>query len=153
MRKRLHFALMAAAFFLVQHAGPALGDEGDDTLRFYLSKSDLVVVGTITSEPGGRIFEVVVVHYWCDFAVSDVLKGEDLAKKEVAVNIVRLEVADKDRLPDVKKGAKCILFLKAMPKGQILRWQSADVWFAFQRYDPLMARSLKRLAAEKPQAE
>jgi hypothetical protein len=132
-----------AAGLAVLLAAHAVGDDGDDTLRFYLGKSDLVVVGTIASEPVGVVKEAGVVHYPCDVAVTDVLKGA-APEKPLRVNIIRFERDEADTLPWLKKGARCILFLKAasgMPA-----WQTADVWFGIQPESPWMVRSLKRLA-------
>ena len=42
---------------------PVRGDSGDDTLKYYLSKSDLVVVGKITSDPIGIVDESFAPHY------------------------------------------------------------------------------------------
>src|SRR5262249_39193142 len=70
MRTAMGIALILAL------AAPAFADDSDDTLRFFLSKSDLVVVGAITSQPFGTVTEVGVVHYICDFGITQVLKGK-----------------------------------------------------------------------------
>jgi hypothetical protein len=128
-------------------AASAAADGGDDTLRFFLSKSDLVVVGKLTSEPAGVEKEAGVVNYRCQVAVSEVLKGKAATKGELTVNIIRFESAAEDKLPWFKKGATCILFLKsADPKTPA--WETADVWFGVQPSSPWMARSLKRLAGQ-----
>ncbi|HEV3255428.1 MAG TPA: hypothetical protein VG013_00985 [Gemmataceae bacterium] len=138
--------LLAFGLMLV-FAASAAADGGDDTLRFFLSKSDLVVVGTVTSDPAGVEKEAGVVNYHCRVAVSEVLKGKVSTKGELAVNIIRFESAEEDKLPYLKKGAKCILFLKsADPKTS--SWETADVWFGVQQFSPWMARSLKRLAGQ-----
>jgi hypothetical protein len=128
----------------------AHADSGDDTLRFFLSRSDLVVVVTITSDPQAIPKEAGAVHYNCNAAVAEVLKGagEASPKDELSVSIIRLEREAEDKVPYLKKGGKCILFLKSAGV-KVPYWESADVWFGVQRHSPWMARSLKRLAQEK----
>jgi hypothetical protein len=65
---------MAVALLLAL-AAPASADSGDDTLRFFLSKYDLVVLGEITSQSVGISSEAGFVNYPCDFLVAEVLKG------------------------------------------------------------------------------
>ena len=117
-------------------------DDSDDTLRFYLSKSDLVISGSITSEPIGLSSESGVVGYGCDFTVVDVLAGDVSVKgKTIKVTIGRFESDAKDKHPLVKKGSECILFLKGQG--------TTDYWFGIQQLSPSMVKSLKRLAKEK----
>jgi hypothetical protein len=124
-------------------------DTSDDTLKFYLSKSDLVVVGRIVSEVGAVIWEFGVPNYICDFEIQDVIKGdENLKDKKIKVNIMRFEMAEEDKHPLIKKDSKCILFLKKANKGNTPEWVTADVWFGIQHPFPWMIKSLKRLAKE-----
>jgi hypothetical protein len=127
----------------------AVADEGDDTLRSYLARSDLVVLGEIASEPGEFQKESGVANYVCDFRVTEVLKGTKPAGDSLTVNIRRFEMDEADRLPELKKGSKCILFLKRAEGGETPAWKTADFWFGFQRPSPWMARSLKRLAEQE----
>jgi len=125
----------------------AFADESDDTLRFYLSKSDLVVLGTIVTEPIGLSGEAGVVNYVCDFKISEVCKGDaGLQGKTVWVNIGRFEADKKDIHPLVKKDAEALLFLKKTSGEAGPHWGTADFWFGVQRPMPWMARSLARLA-------
>jgi hypothetical protein len=141
--------LLAVGLAFVLSAG-AYADSGDDTLRFFLSKSDLVVVVTITSDPQAIPKEAGAVHYNCNATVAEVLKGagEARAKEELSTSIIRLEREAEDKSPYLKKGARCILFLKSAG-AKVPYWESADVWFGVCRYSPGMARSLKRLAQAK----
>src|SRR5262249_24329833 len=127
---------------------PAFADDSDETLRFFLSKSDLVVLGEITSKPDGIVDEKGVWNYVCDFRIAEVLKGQKPGADTIRINIVRIELNNENRLPELKKGGKCILFLKKAGVGVEPAWQSADSWFGFQRPSPWMARSLKRLAGQ-----
>ena len=125
-------------------------DTSDDTLKFYLFKSDLVVVGRIVSEIGAVITELGVPNYICDFEIQDVIKGdESLIDKTIKVNIVRFEFDKEDKHPLIKKDSKCILFLKKANKGNTPAWKTADFWFGIQHPFPTMIKSLKRLAQEK----
>lgn len=54
----------------------AVADDGDETLRFYLSKSDVVALGKFASEPIGKSSEQGVVHYQADFKIARLIKGE-----------------------------------------------------------------------------
>ena len=124
-------------------------DTSDDTLKLYLSKSDLVVRGTITSEPAGIIDSDGALNYVCVFKVSDVLKGNpDLKDKTVKVSIMRFELDEKDHHPLITKGAESILFLK-QAKDSAPKWETADYWFGMQHPFPFLAKSLKRLAKEE----
>ena len=146
--KLLVFPSMLAA--LLMFAAPAAkADASDDTLKFFLSRSDLVVAGKIISEPVGIITEDGVPNYICEFHVQDVLKGDAKLKEQaIKVNIKRFERDLKDKHPLIKKDSECLLFLKrATPDTP--SWVTADFWFGVQHSSPWMARSLKRLAAEK----
>ncbi len=135
---------------LVLATGLCRADDSDDTLRLYLSKTDLVVLGTIVSEPIGEYDESGVPNYICEFKVSDVCKGDaELKGKTIRVNIKRFEMDKKDHHPLIKKDAECILFLKKEGSGTIPQWVTTDFWFGIQHPIPWMVKSLKRLAKEK----
>ena len=124
-------------------------DASNDPLKLLLSKSDLVVLGTITNEPIEIELESGVPNYICEFQVEDVLKGDTTLKgRVIAVNIMRFEMEAKDKHPLIKKGSECILFLKA-DKPHIPSWVTADFWFGVQYPSPWMARDLKQLALEQ----
>ena len=122
-------------------------DAGDDTLKFYLSRAELVVVGTIVSEPMGTIKEVGVLDYSTDFRVKGVLKGDrDLEGNTMRINIQRFEMTEKDRNPLIKKDSGCLLFLKKESDGTRPQWTTADPWFGVQWPSPSMENALKRLS-------
>ncbi len=144
--------LLALALAFVP--GVCRGDEGDDPLRVLLSRADLVVLGTIASEPMRVSFEAGVVHYPCDFQVAEVCKGDAaLEGMTLQVNIKRLEMYEKDHHPLIKKDAECILFLKKESKGTKPPWVTSDFWFGIQHPSPWMAKSLKKLASQERPAE
>jgi len=127
----------------------AFADSSDDTLKLYLAKSDVIIQGTILNEPAGVFDEDGVPNFYCEFKVSDVLKGDaNLEGTTVKVNIVRFEMDKKDHHPLIKKDAESILFLKRS-KDNVPKLETADFWFGVQHPFPWLARSLKRLAKDK----
>ncbi len=133
--------------------GIALADDGDDTLRFYLSQSDVVLLGEFTSALDAYTREAGVINYGGRFKIAEILKGDVLGQRRVGgtigVCIVRFEGSPADRLPELKQGGKCILFLKyhQQPNPYYI---TADMWFGIQPPLPKMAESLGRLANERP---
>jgi len=147
-----HLALVTL-FCAVMLPLVAVADLSDDTLRFYLSRSDVVVQGTILNEPPGEIEEVGVPDYLCEFKVSEVLKGDPTLKgAAVRVRIVRFEMGKEDHHPLISKGAEAILFLKEQ-ENSVPSLETADFWFGVQHPFPWLARSLKRLARETARDE
>ena len=142
-----HISILITTLVLLGNVCHAAGS--DDTLRLFLSKSDLVVLGTIVTEPTGVFSEAGVPNYICQFKVSDVCKGNaELKGKTIRVNIMRFEMDKKDHHPLIKKDAECILFLKNRGEGAIPQWVTTDFWFGIQQPIPWMVKSLKRLAMQ-----
>lgn len=124
----------------------AKADTSDDTLRLFLTKSDLIVDGVIASAPIGESGEAGVINYVCDFNVGDVIKGDqDLRGKTIRVSIVRFENVPADHHPLIRDQGRCRLFLRRERAGALPRWSTADFWFGVQHPFPWMARSLRRL--------
>ena len=127
-----------------------MANDSYDTLRYYLSKSELVLFGTIVNEPVGLIDEEGVVNYITDFMVKEVLKGETIISGDtLKVNIIRHELSPEDRLPLIRQHSDCILFLNKARKGDIPEWLTSDFWFAVQYPSLSLATSLKQLNQEK----
>ena len=144
-------SLFAAVFFFATPVVKA-DNNSDNTLKFFLSKSELVVLGKITTDPDAFEDEMGVVNYTCEFKVQDVLKGDaGLKGRVIKVDIIRFERDEKDKNPLIKKGGQCILFLKS-DKQSAWSWSTADFWFGVQPPSPAMAHALKRLAAKGGQA-
>jgi hypothetical protein len=142
MKKQAFFALAFLAVLPIS----IFADSGDDTLQFCLSKSDVVLLGTIMNEPAAVYTEEGVPNIICEFRVSDVLKGDGkMNGTTVSVNIKRFEADKKDHHPLIRKDAECILFLK-QTQGNIPTLETADFWFGVQHPFPWLAKSLKRLA-------
>lgn len=119
--------------------------EGDDTLAYYLSKSDLVIVGTVAEKPGYAVEESGGRIYSAAIEVHEVLKGSlpRTAAKTPAVLkplIVRIEEERDEELPLLRKGSKCIFFLDKDGA------KTVDVWFGVQRHTTALAKSITRLA-------
>jgi hypothetical protein len=127
-----------------------LADDGDGTLLTFLAKSDVVLLGEFTSEPLGESTEGGVMHYLADFKISQLIKGEPRGQRRlggtIKANIVRFEFEPEDRLPELTKGGKCILFLKCNDRQETPSYITSDIWFGVLRPSPSMAKSLARLA-------
>ena len=123
-------------------------DVGDDTLEFYLKKSELVVVGTIVELWGIHHHGKRMVQPWTyELKVSDVIRGGDSLKgKSIKFSVRRFMKDEKDVDPLLKKGSECLVFLKDDGDGD---WQTADIWFGVHFPCPAMIESLKRLVNEK----
>ncbi len=154
-----HFAaavLVLALVLAAWHAHPcAVADTGDDTLRHYLSRSDVVVDATIRSLGGAFYGEVGVANYVVELDVHAYVKGKlpDPPKDALVpgepvrprATIVRFELVEADRLPYLKEGARVVLFLKQLGEGNSPRHQTSDMWFGVQPQGPWLVRRLKEL--------
>lgn len=138
---------------------PSLVVAGDleETLRFYLSKSDVVVLGEFTSEPIHKANKFTI-HDQADFKIAQIIKwdapGDTKAGATIKVHIVRAilhadDFEPEDQLPELKKGGKCILFLECHDLKLTPSYITADIWFGVQRPSPWMAKSLARIVTEQ----
>lgn len=114
------------------------GGVDDTTLEYYLSRSDAVVEGTVTSCDSNRRWDATGLTY-CQFdaAVSNVIMG-DLKTDEA----LRLSVALWHNTPGPTPGRRYIIFLNS-------KAGLADMWFGIQPYEELMASRLRVLAANQ----
>ena len=46
------------------------------------------------------------------------------------IDVVRFEKGPEDRLPEFKKGWKCVLFLKREPEGTLPAWRTTEPFFS-----------------------
>lgn len=148
--RSVHLVFASSAFFALLVSKSTFADTGDDTLRVFLSKADLVVAGELLSEPVKRRSELGVVNISFELRVANSIKGDVPEDRDLRVRIVRYERVAGDELPWLRKGAKAILFLRnPRPGGRMGSVPvSADMWFGVQRMNRKMQESLKRLAAE-----
>jgi ankyrin repeat protein/thiol-disulfide isomerase/thioredoxin len=142
-----------AACLVLAAVSPLSADESDDTLRHWLAKSEVVVAGTIASEPIGIVTEAGVVNYSFEFRVSETLCGTWKGEPTLRAGVVRFENDPRDRLPYLKQDSWCILFLKSAGERTIPAWTTADFWFGVQPYSAPLARAIKRLAESPPGSE
>jgi hypothetical protein len=138
-------AVVGLIGFFVQSAA---ADDGDDTLEFYLAKSQQVVFGEVTAEPFGFSWEGGVVHYSVNFRIIETIRGELVAGKTIQAGIVRFESEDADRLR-LSKGSRCVLFLKRQSPGNIPEWSTVDPWFGCLPENSQLRSALKRLEADE----
>ncbi len=137
-------ALLSFALLLLIPA-ILVADEGDDTLLYYISKSDFIVSGTLESRAGVLVDRDGGWGTWmCNLRINEVLKGSVITST-VAVTIYALA----DKRPLYMNGdTSCILFLRGSGGG-IRTWQNADPWFGVQPYNWLMANRIKDLVKQK----
>ncbi|HUY91210.1 MAG TPA: hypothetical protein VMV10_20900 [Pirellulales bacterium] len=123
----------------------ARAEDGDDTLRYYLSMSPLVVSGEIVQGPACASTELGVCEYDFSVKVAKTLKGG--ARDEINVCLSRPQDVESETLAFMKKHSRVILFLKEARDFKTTRgWKQADPWFSAQPASELLERSLARLA-------
>jgi len=110
---------------------------GDDTLRFYLSKSNMVIAGEMQEGIcSTSSFQA------CSFSirVDEAFKGGAVRGDIVAFQTESFwgDYA----LPCHAEHAKCIVFLT--PGKETGHWKVADPWFGMQNYSSFLATSIKR---------
>ena len=120
-----------------------LGD--DETLEFYLSKSDhvLVVESLDDLEKKSVILSEAahVSNVGCTFKLVQSIKGWGTGREgQTFEETISYPTNDGDRTPKIKAGQKYILFLNTQGV--------ADLWFGIQRYSPAMAKDLARIVKE-----
>jgi hypothetical protein len=140
-------ALFASAAMLF--ACSAIADEGDDSLRQSLSKSEAVLVDKVGTEPEIDTGKEGISRYRFGFSVSEVLKG-DVDDEYLKVTITRSESNADERLTWLKKKSHVILFLRNLGDEKSPDWIGVDVSPNVRPYDERLVSSLKRLMAEPP---
>lgn len=149
--------IVAAMVFLagavILLAANAWLDADDETLQFYLDQAEVVMLGEFTSEPIGTMTEGGVIHYQADFEIEQIIKGGELGARRVGgtitANIVRFEFEEADKLPEIAKGGRCILFMLCNDRQETPSYLTIDIWFGVQRASPTLAKSLARLVGEE----
>src|SRR5262245_54157694 len=117
-----------------------------DTEEILLAKADVVVLGEFVSDPVRKAPREGVAHYQADFRIAQVIKwdapGEVKAGAAIKVHVVRSEKEAEDRLPELKKGGKCLLLLVCHDrKPAVPSYITADEWLGVQRASPALAKS------------
>lgn len=157
-------AFFVAMLLLIGPHSLCAGD-GDDTLRYYLSKAPLVVSGEIIGA-FGVCTETCTYHYSTRLKVTKTLKGAiagdekskiekllrvDAQEKQIRVGIMRFEQQHPtDRSDMLTKNARVILFLRrgVERNGEGRGWKAVDPWFAVQPASEAMEKALLRLAPD-----
>jgi hypothetical protein len=102
----MNFRHLALFFLLLLPAANGIASSSDDTLRYYVSRSSLVIVGTIVGNvfgqsssgigPGPRVaFSNIPVH----IRVKEVLCGSPLKKPLILVDLHRLDLEEGPIVP------------------------------------------------------
>ncbi|MFO0841523.1 MAG: hypothetical protein U0797_03850 [Gemmataceae bacterium] len=141
-------ALTALALLLARpFAAPGQGkpDTDDDTLRYYLSKADAVVVGKVTDglQRLGVDFEPIPVSV-IGFQVKVIksIKGKVAAKQAIMVTVTRAHDIGTSAPPN--QGEEFVLFLKSSGDA----WVSADKWFGMRPYSRTFVAHLERVKSQ-----
>ncbi|MCO6456847.1 MAG: hypothetical protein J5I93_16230 [Pirellulaceae bacterium] len=132
----------------------ALGNDGDETLRALLGKSDVVVLGEFKFQLVGEIVESGVVHYQGDFKIKQLIKGTEQGDRRIGgtikVTVARFENEPADRVPELRLNATSILFLNCSQGQGKPTYMTSDVWLGVQPSSSALAKSLSRLVKEPP---
>jgi hypothetical protein len=130
--------------------GFALAMDPEETPRYYLAKSDVVVVGEFTSEPVVQEKTEEIHHYQADCKISQIVKWEAPEKNRVGDTIkVNVLLDAQERLPELKKGGKCLLFLECYHLKPTPSYITADIWFGVQRPSARLANTLTGVVAQQ----
>ncbi len=136
--------VVGALLFLHFGTRVTLADDSEDTITYFVSKSDCVVAGTIVGEPLRIVSEPGRVEYFCDFSVVEIYKGDGITTGVTRVVISRSEQDESDLRPIISKGMACVLFLKFDPN-RIPKLRTADLWFGIQPSSLILSRYLEGL--------
>lgn len=120
-------------------------NDGNNTLRYLLSKSSLIVSGELLTDRKGWHTSYLTWYGTMDVKILDVLAGapglrpiNDRITVDFAQPSYTIEAE-----PQFPKGSKCLLFLKQQPDGK--GWSEADRWIGIQPYSGSMATCLRRM--------
>jgi len=81
------------------------------------------------------------------------LKGNGPAKgTTIQVSAFHYDFDPEDQPRELRKGGRCILFLRAARPKESPAWAIVNPWFGVQPASPFKARNLARLAADEAPA-
>jgi hypothetical protein len=130
--------------------GLAVAEDIEETLRYYLAKSDVVVVGEFASEPVEIMANEELRHSQADRTITQIIKWDAPEKTRVGDTLnVHVLLDAEERLPELKKGGKCMLFLKCRDLKPKPTYITADIWFGVQRPSARLAKALAGVVAEQ----
>ena len=126
---------------------PAPAELDDPTLDYYLSRSEMVVVGKVTEDVRGGFSFGTAIHQFGDIKVEEAIKGHAAPGSALAVDVIQWGIFF------LKKDEELILFLSnrggAVKKGLtwITQWDTDDLDIGALPASPEVLEALKRLAA------
>jgi hypothetical protein len=130
--------------------GLVVAGDFEATLRHYLAKSDVIVAGEFTSEPAGNQVNGGFHHYQGDFKITRIVKWDSPDETRVGDTIkVHILLDGDERLPELTKGGKCLLFLTCRHLKPNPSFISADPWIGVQRPNAGLEKTLSRLVVEQ----
>jgi len=159
MLMRILFALPLAMLAAMASQARA----SDETLKYYLSRSQYVLAGELVAEPvkEGKPFKWAadqkdsMVVYTCRVKIVEQFQYHSspspwTANREITLYVLRHDGSE--RPAGLKKGEKCIFFLSWIygGPGEGTSIVTSDPWFGVQRYDPKMAEKLREQGKRPP---
>jgi hypothetical protein len=130
--------------------GLVVASDTEETLRYYLTKSDVIVIGEFATEPVGKEPNEEFRYYQADFKITEIVKWDAPVEPRVGMTVkVHLLVPAGEQRPELKKGGACMLFLGCREVQPTPSFITADLWFGVQRPSPGLAKALSRSVAEQ----
>jgi hypothetical protein len=156
--KRLILLLLP---FLALRAFAVDPNDETATLSYFLSRSELVVIGTITSHVIGwghgpirrpGIKQLTTTDYSVRIDIQEVLFGHPPPAKSILAQIHLRELHHESRPFQLEKDGKYLFFLAPHRKesttkmnDELVAWEGADLWFGVMPYDPALAETLRKM--------
>jgi hypothetical protein len=130
--------------------GLVVAGDSEEALRLFLAKSEVVVLGDFTTEPVVKETFEENRQYQADFKIAQVIKWDAPGETRVSETIkVHILLEGEDRLPEMKKGGRCLLFLQCHDPKPNPSYITADWWFGVQRPNPALVKTLSRIVADQ----
>ena len=143
----MHRTFILIVLFLSYSGGALRADRDDDSIAFLLKKSALVIEGTIQDEPMSLFSESGVISYVINLEHTKSLSGLPVPAK-LAFSADRFYDSEKDALPYLKKGQRCIIFLVIKPKNTPI-YHTSDMWLSILSHSTPLERRIIHLANQR----
>jgi hypothetical protein len=144
----------------------AAAEARPDALKELTGQSEFVVAGELSADPTVTTGKAGAAGYQLELKAVTVLKNRPPKEADAVpaaprdaesfvVRFTRAEFSDEDKLPFLKKGSKCIFFLKYKPRdnGFYAPEGLADAWLGIQPYSPGLAKTISDLGKQGPSPE
>ena len=126
----------------------------DDTIEYYLSKSDVVLSATLTDFVVERGKDTTTYKLIFKTHTGGVYHGKGPHGEELKLNLVHPgDLPPGERTLKLDKGQDYILFLKKPGKEEAKVWRQADPWFAVQLYYSALAHKVREVSQAKRKQE